>query len=57
MSDEYSQLIRITAGDKNTVERFINTLHKRSDRGRREFGVDIGVERVQEDSDHSTEFQ
>jgi len=46
MTDKYRQAILIEAGDKNTVEQFINTMNKRVDRGQREFGVEIDIRRI-----------
>ena len=46
MTDRYSQTIRISATEKNTVEQFINNIKKQSDEGRVRYGVQINVERV-----------
>lgn len=57
MTDEYSQTIKISSSDgKNVVESVINDIRKQVDKGKVEFGLDIEVERVEEQN-QSAEFQ
>ena len=54
---EYKQHIKISSSDgKNTVESFLNDIQKRADKAKVEFGVDIQVERIETETEHSTEF-
>lgn len=48
---EYSVTIEISGTDKNSVESFLNTVHKQVDEGRRRYGVDLDVERVEQQDD------
>lgn len=58
MSNErYSQFLKVSSSDgKNKVESFLNDIQKRADKAKVEFGVDITVERVQEPTEHNTQF-
>lgn len=54
---EYNQYIKISSADgKNKVESFLNDIQKRADKAKVEFGVDIQVERINQETEHSTEF-
>lgn len=46
MTETHKQAILIEAGDRNTVESFLNDLRKRADKGKVEFGVDIEIKRI-----------
>ena len=52
MTEENSQCIRVSSTDgANTVERFLNDVMKRADKGKVEFGVDLKIERVDDPQD------
>ena len=48
MSDEeYSVCLRISGEASNHVESFLNDVRKRADEGRRRYGVDLDIERIE----------
>lgn len=53
MTDDYSVVIRVSGNASNHVESFLNDVRKRADEGRRRYGVDLDIERIelQEETD------
>lgn len=48
MSDEdYSVVLRVSGEASNHVESFLNDVRKRADEGRRRYGVDLDIERIE----------